>query len=71
MDAGHGAQRSHPWLAADPILGPRQKPAALAVVQTGAWILPGRTPTAGLVAFLDGLWGHVHQRAAVCLRPPM
>jgi vancomycin aglycone glucosyltransferase len=45
---------SHPWLAADPVLGPWQQPAGLEVVQTGAWILPDERPLpAGLEAFLD------------------
>jgi vancomycin aglycone glucosyltransferase len=44
----------HPWLAADPVLGPWQEPADLDVVQTGAWILPDERPLpAGLEAFLD------------------
>ena len=44
----------HPWLAADPILGPWQEPADLDVVQTGAWILPDERPLpAELEAFLD------------------
>jgi len=44
----------HPWLAADPALGPWQEPADLDVVQTGAWILPDERPLpAELVAFLD------------------
>jgi vancomycin aglycone glucosyltransferase len=44
----------HPWLAADPALGPWQEPADLDVVQTGAWILPDERPLpAGLEAFLD------------------
>jgi vancomycin aglycone glucosyltransferase len=44
----------HPWLAADPTLGPWQEPADVAVVQTAAWILPDERPLpAELVAFLD------------------
>ena len=44
----------HPWLAADPILGPWQEPADLDVMQTGAWILPDERPLpAELEAFLD------------------
>jgi vancomycin aglycone glucosyltransferase len=44
----------HPWLAADPVLGPWPEPADLDVVQTGAWILPDERPLpAGLEAFLD------------------
>jgi vancomycin aglycone glucosyltransferase len=44
----------HPWLAADPTLGPWQEPADLEVVQTGAWILPDERPLpTELVAFLD------------------
>jgi vancomycin aglycone glucosyltransferase len=44
----------HPWLAADPTLGPWQEPADLDVVQTGAWILPDeRALPAELVAFLN------------------
>ena len=51
--------RSHiftdtPWLAADPTLAPRPAPADLAVVQTGAWILPDARPLpAELEGFLD------------------
>jgi vancomycin aglycone glucosyltransferase len=45
---------NHPWLAADPTLGPWQEPADLEVVQTGAWILPDERPLpAELEAFLD------------------
>jgi vancomycin aglycone glucosyltransferase len=44
----------HPWLAADPTLGPWQEPTDLDVVQTGAWLLPDKRPLpAELVAFLD------------------
>jgi vancomycin aglycone glucosyltransferase len=44
----------HPWLAADPILGPWQETSDLDVVHTGAWILPDERPLpAELVAFLD------------------
>lgn len=44
----------HPWLAADPTLGPWQEPTDLDVVQTGAWILPDeRRLPAELEAFLD------------------
>jgi vancomycin aglycone glucosyltransferase len=44
----------HPWLAADPTLGPWQQPADLDVVQTGAWLLRDERPLpAELVAFLD------------------
>jgi vancomycin aglycone glucosyltransferase len=44
----------HPWLAADPTLGPWQEPADLDVVQTGAWLLPDERPLpAELQAFLD------------------
>ena len=44
----------HPWLAADPVLGPWPKPADLGVIQTGAWILPDERPLPPeLVAFLD------------------
>ena len=43
-----------PWLAADPVLGPRQETPDLDVVQTGAWIRPDtRQLPAELVAFLD------------------
>ncbi len=51
--------RSHmftdrPWLAADPTLGPWSDTAGLAVVQTGAWILPDARPLSSeLEAFLD------------------
>jgi vancomycin aglycone glucosyltransferase len=44
----------HPWLAADPVLGPWPKPADLGVIQTGAWILPDERPLPPeLTAFLD------------------
>ncbi len=44
----------HPWLAADPVLGPWPKPADLGVVQTGAWMVPDERPLpADLEAFLD------------------
>jgi vancomycin aglycone glucosyltransferase len=44
----------HPWLAADPVLAPWQKPADLDVVQTGAWILPDERPLPReLLEFLD------------------
>jgi vancomycin aglycone glucosyltransferase len=44
----------HPWLAADPTLGPWQETSDLDVVRTGAWILPDERPLpAELVAFLD------------------
>ena len=44
----------HPWLAADPVLGPWPEPADLNVVQTGAWIVPDERPLpAELEAFLD------------------
>jgi vancomycin aglycone glucosyltransferase len=44
----------HPWLAADPVLGPWQGSSDLDVVQTGAWILPDERPLpAELEAFLD------------------
>jgi vancomycin aglycone glucosyltransferase len=44
----------HPWLAADPILGPWQEPTDLDVVRTGTWIVPDERPLpAELVAFLD------------------
>ncbi|MBB5937343.1 glycosyltransferase [Streptomyces zagrosensis] len=43
----------HPWLAADPTLGPWQEPTSLDVVQTGAWILPDKRPlSADLTTFL-------------------
>jgi vancomycin aglycone glucosyltransferase len=43
-----------PLLAADPVLAPWRRPAALDVVQTGAWILPDARPLpAELVAFLE------------------
>jgi vancomycin aglycone glucosyltransferase len=51
----------HPWLAADPTLGPWQEPADLDVVQTGAWLLPDERPLpAELVAFLDAGTPPVH-----------
>ena len=44
----------HPWLAADPTLGPWRTPSDLDVVQTGAWLLPDDRPLpAELLAFLD------------------
>jgi vancomycin aglycone glucosyltransferase len=44
----------HPWLAADPTLGPWLAPADLDVVHTGAWILPDDRPLpAELESFLD------------------
>jgi vancomycin aglycone glucosyltransferase len=44
----------HPWLAADPTLGPWQETTDLDVLQTGAWILPDERPLPDeLVAFLD------------------
>jgi len=44
----------HPWLAADPVLGPWPEPADLDVVRTGAWTLPDERPLpADLEAFLD------------------
>jgi vancomycin aglycone glucosyltransferase len=44
----------HPWLAADPVLGPWQEPTDLDVVQTGRWLVPDERPLpAELVAFLD------------------
>ncbi|GII79417.1 glycosyl transferase [Sphaerisporangium rufum] len=43
----------HPFLAADPVLGPWQETSDLAVAQTGAWIRPdGRPLPAELQAFL-------------------
>jgi len=43
----------HPWLAADPTLGPWAE-TDLGVVQTGAWLLPDERPlSADLVEFLD------------------
>ncbi len=48
------ALTDQPWLAADPTLGPWPEPADLAVVQTGAWLLPDERPLpAELEAFLD------------------
>jgi vancomycin aglycone glucosyltransferase len=48
------AYTSHPWLAADPTLGPWQQPASLDVVQTGAWLLDDQRPLPDeLLAFLD------------------
>ncbi len=43
-----------PWLAADPVLGPWPQPADLDVLQTGAWMVPDKTPVPpDLEAFLD------------------
>jgi vancomycin aglycone glucosyltransferase len=48
------ALTDHPWLAADPTLGPWLKTADLDVVQTGAWLLRDDRPLpAELLAFLD------------------
>jgi vancomycin aglycone glucosyltransferase len=45
---------NHPWLAADPVLGPWQRPTPLDVTQTGAWMLRDeRVLPPDLVAFLD------------------
>ena len=47
-------QTDQPWLAADPVIAPWQRPAKIDVVQTGAWILPDERPLpADLLAFLD------------------
>jgi len=44
----------HPWLAADPTLGPWPDPDDDAVFQTGAWMLPDERPlSAEVQAFLD------------------
>jgi vancomycin aglycone glucosyltransferase len=44
----------HPWLAADPVLGPWPEPADPGVVQTGAWTRPDDRPLpAELAAFLE------------------
>ncbi|OBA60266.1 glycosyl transferase [Mycobacterium sp. 1100029.7] len=48
------AYTDRPWLAADPTLGPWQQLADLAVVQTGAWLLPDDRPlSVELEQFLD------------------
>ncbi len=48
------ALTERPWLAADPVLGPRPEPADLDVVQTGAWLLQDERPLPpDLLAFLD------------------
>jgi vancomycin aglycone glucosyltransferase len=48
------AYTDHPWLAADPTLGPWQQPANLDIVQTGAWLLDDeRALPVELLAFLD------------------
>jgi vancomycin aglycone glucosyltransferase len=48
------AYTDHPWLAADPTLGPWLQPADLDVVQTGAWLLHDERPLADdLEEFLD------------------
>ncbi|NUS71851.1 MAG: glycosyltransferase family 1 protein [Corynebacteriales bacterium] len=53
-DIGKYVYTQQPWLAADPMLAPWQEPAALDVVQTGAWFMPDERPLpAELVAFLD------------------
>jgi vancomycin aglycone glucosyltransferase len=44
----------HPWLAADPLLGPWKDLTDYDLVQTGAWILPDERPLpAEVQAFLD------------------
>jgi vancomycin aglycone glucosyltransferase len=44
----------HPWLAADPTLGPWPTPSDRSVVQTGAWILPDERPLdPELVSFFE------------------
>ena len=44
----------HPWLAADPVLAPWQRPARIDVLQTGAWMLADARPLpAELLAFLE------------------
>lgn len=44
----------HPWLAADPTLSPEQESGDVAVVRTGAWLLPDDRPLpAALMAFLE------------------
>ena len=44
----------NPWLAADPVLAPWQRPTPLDVTQTGAWLLSDeRQLPAELVAFLE------------------
>lgn len=48
------AYTNHPWLAADPTLGPWQRLTDLHVVQTGAWVLHDERPLpAELEEFLD------------------
>ncbi|MCV7408895.1 glycosyl transferase [Mycobacterium florentinum] len=48
------AYTDHPWLAADPTLGPWQPLRDLSVVQTGAWVLHDDRPlSAELEEFLD------------------
>lgn len=50
-----------PWLAADPILSPQQGAGGVAVVRTGAWLLPDNRPLpADLAAFLDAGAPPVH-----------
>jgi hypothetical protein len=44
----------HPWLAADPTLGPWQETADLDVVRTGAWILPDEQPAPGRAGGVPG-----------------
>ncbi|MFI1104527.1 glycosyltransferase [Streptomyces melanogenes] len=52
-DVGDHVLTARPWLAADATLSPWLRPAALDVVQTGAWIRPDNRPLpAGLEAFL-------------------
>ncbi|MFF5974896.1 glycosyltransferase [Streptomyces sp. NPDC012769] len=49
----HYAMGGRPLLAADPVLGPWQRPAELDVVQTGAWFVPDERPLpADVEAFL-------------------
>ena len=66
-----------PWLAADPVLGPGLGLTDLALVQTGAWILPDERPLPDdLAAFLDAGeppvyvgFGSMAMRAAPDLAP--
>lgn len=67
----------HPWLAADPTLGPWPDPADPAVFQPGAWILPDDRPLSPeLAAFLDAgeppvYFGFGSMRATENLGPVM
>jgi vancomycin aglycone glucosyltransferase len=43
-NAARHALTDHPWLAADPVLGPAGAPIAMRITQTGAWFLADPAP---------------------------